>query len=422
MRSMDVAFADIPSIPGLDARETAATVWAALILGYVAVKSSGFRSSVLSLLKLIFGSILAGLLAVAAVYMTGVVWLLQVIGYWDCRMAKTTVFWFVGTGLVTAFSTKQKDGRYFFRLVVRNFSTAAIVAYFMNIHRFPLYVWLALFPIVLLLVGSQALAEVDTQYAAAKKPSDTLLTVIALAALAFSLAYVVGHFSTLTTGETGKEFFLPFVLTVCFIPLLYAMALFIVYQGMLGMIRFRFAENVHLYRFARKEIIRACGVSLRRAQLFEEGAFQKRTELRKSLTPPAAVRMSSAALRTPPRTILNSALPHRPLISLRLGSSARARATATAPRISGAVVAFESHPFHSPMKRARGPSAASARRTATNGHRRPWRFGVRPAAGMARRSIPWTSANAAFDLRVTPAARSLHVEAACQIPPAVVRG
>ena len=269
MPPVDVPFADIPSIPGLDARETAATVWAALILGYVAVKSSGFRSSVLSLLKIIFGSILGGLLAVAAAYMTGVVWLLQVIGYWDCPMAKTTVFWFVGTGLVTAFSTKRKDG-YFFRLVVRNFSAAAIVAYFMNIHPFSLYVWLALFPIVLLLVGSQALAEVDTQYAAAKKPTEALLTVIALAALAFSLAYVVGHLTTLTTGETGKEFFLPFVLTVCFVPLLYAMALFIVSQGMLGMIRFRFAEDVHLYRFARKEIIRACGVSLRRAQLFEE--------------------------------------------------------------------------------------------------------------------------------------------------------
>ena len=267
---MNVAFADIPSIPGLDARETAATVWAALILGYVALKSSGFRSSVMSLLKIAFGSILAVLIAVAAAYMTGVVWLLQFIGFWDCPMLKTTVFWFIGTGVVTAFSTKRKDGRYFARLVFRNFSAAAVVAYFMNIHPFPLYVWLALFPVVLLLAGSQALAEVDSQYAAAKTPIEVLLTVIALTALAFSLAYVVAHFDKLTTGETGREFFLPFVLTVCFIPLLYAMALFVVYQGMLGMIRFRFDENVRLYRFARREIIRACGASLKRVQLFEE--------------------------------------------------------------------------------------------------------------------------------------------------------
>jgi hypothetical protein len=267
---MTVAFADIPSIPGLDARETAATVWAALILGYVALKSSGFRSSLLSLLQITFGSILTVLIAVAAAYMAGVVWLLQFIGFWDCPMLKTTVFWFISTGLVIAFSTKRKDGRYFARLVFRNFSAAAIVAYFMNIHPFPLYVWLVLLPIVLLLAGCQGLAEADSQYAAAKTPIEVSLTVIALTALSFSLAYVVGHFDKLTTGETGREFFLPFVLTVCFIPLLYAMALFIVYQGMLGMLRFRFDENVQLYRSVRREIIRACGASLKRAQLFEE--------------------------------------------------------------------------------------------------------------------------------------------------------
>jgi hypothetical protein len=267
---MNVAFADIPSIPGLDARETAATIWAALILGYVALRSSGFRSSLLSLLKIVFGSILAVLIAVAADYMAGVVWLLQFIGFWDRPMLKTTVFWFIGTGLVTAFSTKRKDGRSFARLVIRNFSAAAIVAYFMNIHPFPLYVWLVLFPVILLLAGCQGLAEADSQYAAVKTPIEVLLTVIALTALSFSLAYVVGHFDKLTTGETGREFLLPFVLTVCFIPLLYAMALFVVYQGMLGMIRFRFAENVQVYRFARREIIRACGASLKRAQLFEE--------------------------------------------------------------------------------------------------------------------------------------------------------
>jgi hypothetical protein len=48
MALMNVSFTDIPAIPGLDARETAATVWAALILGYVALKSSGFRDSLLS--------------------------------------------------------------------------------------------------------------------------------------------------------------------------------------------------------------------------------------------------------------------------------------------------------------------------------------------------------------------------------------
>jgi len=258
------------TIPGLDARETAFAVWVVLILGFVAVKSGGFRSSAWSLFKIVFGSILAVFIVAAAAYMTLTVGLLKVVGFWDCPMAKATVLWFVGTGLVTAFSTKRKDGAFFVRLVMRNVSLAAVLAYLMNIHPFPLYVWLPLVPVIFLFAGVKGLADADPEFASAGTVSDVVLSVIGLTALAFSFNYVVGHFEKLTTGETGKRFVLPLVLTVCFIPFLYALALVIVYQGMLGMILFRSDENEQVYRFARRKIIRACGLSLGRAQLFDE--------------------------------------------------------------------------------------------------------------------------------------------------------
>jgi hypothetical protein len=260
----------MPSIPGLDARETAVAVWAVLIILYVALRSGSFRNSAWTLLKMVFASKLTLLFLAATAYLAATVAVLQLAGYWDGTMAKTTVLWFVGTGLVTMFSTKRKDGRYFARLVRRNLSAAALLAYLMNIHPFPLYVWLPLLPIVLVFAGTLGLAEADPEHAAPKKPSEIVLTLIGLTALAFSLDYVAAHLDKLTTGRTGKEFLLPLVLTVCFVPSLYAIALVIVYDGILGMTKFGLHENNRLYRFARRAIVGECGVSLGRGQQFEE--------------------------------------------------------------------------------------------------------------------------------------------------------
>lgn len=258
----------MPSILGLDSRETAFVVWAVLIVGYVAVRSAGFRSSAQALLRITVGSILAIFIFAATAYLALTVWLLKVVGYWNSPLTKTTLVWFVGTGLVTAFSTKRKDERYFQRLVLRNVGLAAVITYVMNIHPFPLYVWIVLVPIVLLLAGCLALAQVDPQYAAAEKPCEYVLSGIGIAALTFSIVYVIRHFDELTTGQGGKEFLLPLVLTVSFIPFFYAVALVIVYETTLTMARIRMDDS--LYRRIRREVIRACGLSLARVQLFED--------------------------------------------------------------------------------------------------------------------------------------------------------
>lgn len=96
-----------------------------------------------------------------------------------------------------------------------------------------------------------------------------VLLAFGLLALAFSVNYLARNFHGVVTREEVAAFFLPLILTVGFIPFLYALALFGSYQTMLAMTRFGLKENEPLYRFARREIWRACGLSLVRARLFE---------------------------------------------------------------------------------------------------------------------------------------------------------
>lgn len=258
----------MPPIPGLNTRETAIAAWLAALFIFALAKSN-LRSSLGSLIKQLFGSVLAWFLATAAAYTAGAVLVLRHFGYWGEHIATTAAVWFIGIGLVALFNVNPVDSSYFRRLMLHSVALVAIVEFIVNLHTFPLLVELVLVPLAVLLGGTQALAEVSPEFALARKPIAWLVTLLGLTSLSFSLAYVFTNFDKVATAEKIREFLLPLILTICFLPFLYAARMVIVYQGMLQMTRFGFRENEALYRFARRLIVRACGLSLGRAQLFE---------------------------------------------------------------------------------------------------------------------------------------------------------
>ncbi|MGD0273091.1 MAG: hypothetical protein ABSB96_05120 [Gaiellaceae bacterium] len=260
----------MPPIPGLNTRETALAAWLVAFFVFALTKSD-IRRSMGSMLRVFFGSgALTGMLASAAAYATGTVLLLRYLGYWGDHMTKTAALWFIGIGLVALFNTGPTNGAYFRRLALHNVALVIIVEFVVNLHTFPLLIELVLVPLALLLAGTQAVAESNPEFAQARKLIAWCLTVLGLTSLSFSLAYLAADFNRVATVEKIEEFLLPLILTVCFIPFLYAVRMFTAYQTMLCMIRFGLHDNEALYRFARRLIVRSCGLSLSRAQLFEE--------------------------------------------------------------------------------------------------------------------------------------------------------
>jgi hypothetical protein len=264
-----LAFSVIPPpIPGLNTRETAIVVWVGGFLLF-ALTQGGVRRSIGGLLKLILTSgWIAGALLVAAAYAAASIFLLIHIGYWEIGMTKVAVLWFLGFALVALVNTKDVDRSYFYRLLLRNLALAGVVEFIVNLHTFPLPIELVLVPMIFLLTGSQVVAESNPEFAPARKPILWCLGLLGGASLVVSLVYLGRHFGAVTTAAKAKEFLLPLVLTVCFIPFLVGVRYLSVWQSMLTMIRFGLHDNDDLYRFARGAIVRACGVDLSKAQFF----------------------------------------------------------------------------------------------------------------------------------------------------------
>jgi hypothetical protein len=219
--------------------------------------------------------LLSAVIVSAFGYSAGTVLLLQRVGYWENGMIRMAVYWFVGIAIVAVFSTRRADAHYFRRLVLSNLALAAIVEFIVSLHTFPLLVELVLVPLAFLLVGMQVVAENDPQYATVRKVVAACLALLGLASLSVSLSYVAFHFDKVATAAHVKELLLPLLLTVVFLPYLWVLRMFTAWQTLLHMTRAGLHGNDHLYRFSRGAIIRACGASLGRVQLFE-GEFRGR--------------------------------------------------------------------------------------------------------------------------------------------------
>jgi hypothetical protein len=260
----------MPPIPGLSTRETALVAWVAVFLAFAFTKED-IRSSLGSLLKVIFTSaFLTGVIASAIAYAVATVLLLQKVGYWEGGMAKTAAYWFVGIALVAVSRTKHTDARYFRRFVLDNLALAAVVEFIVNVHTFPLPIELFFVPLSVLLVGVEVVAGGTPEFKAARKPVAWMLALLGGTALAFSVVYIASHFSAVTTTARVKDFLLPLLLSACLLPYLYALRMVTVWQTMLHMTKFGLRGDERLYKFARQSMMRACGFSLARAQVFEE--------------------------------------------------------------------------------------------------------------------------------------------------------
>jgi len=259
------------AIPGLNTRETALVAWVGGFIAYQVVTRSEVRRSVAAPLKLIFGSwLLGGVIAASAGYAALLAYLLRWVGFWDHEMLKLTVVWFLGAGLVAVFSTAEVDGRYWRRLILHSLTLTAVIEFITNLHTLPLLVELVLVPVALMLAMTEAFTAGNPEYAPAHRLFGWCLGLLGTAVLSYSLAHLATHAGHVVTVEKFEEFALPLVLTVCFLSFLFGVRLFSVYQTTLHMTRFGLADDGGpLYRFTRRSIIAACGLSLRRAQLFE---------------------------------------------------------------------------------------------------------------------------------------------------------
>jgi hypothetical protein len=215
-----------------DNREKAVGIWL-LVFAIGALCIRDVRRQVPGLLKTMFGATLVIPFLLAVAYVSGVVIGLAEIGLWSRDLLDVTLFWFFGAGL-WMFGTvglHGPDPELFGRIIRRRLLAAVLVIEFVaNLYVFNLAVELMLVPGVVFLVLLDAAAETKPEYARVKTITEGALAVFGVFLLVRAANIVLSDPGSFATSETVMRFLLPILLSAAFLPFVYLLALWVLYE------------------------------------------------------------------------------------------------------------------------------------------------------------------------------------------------
>jgi hypothetical protein len=115
---------------------------------------------------------------------------------------------------------------YLKKIIIEIIGLAMIVSFISNLYSFSLWIELLLIPIIALFAGTAALSQYKPKYNSAGIFSNRVITTIGLVIFCVSLYKTIAHFGDLATADTLREFALPILLSLMFIPFVYASSVY----------------------------------------------------------------------------------------------------------------------------------------------------------------------------------------------------
>lgn len=248
----------------LSSREIAIAFWLVAFAFYVGQKAD-VRTSFWRFVRAFFAPALTRVWAIIALYVSGLVWLLSSMGLWTPANLKTTILWFAvfAIGTLVEVNRITPDRTYYKRTILELLGLTAIFEFLSSLATFSLPVELVLVPTVTLVVTMLAFARVkkDPKYAPTIKVLEWVLACLGFFLVGYTLWWMWGHFSEVTTFDNVREFSVPVLLSLGYLPVILITSFITSYQQNLSRLK-RSLRNDELYRYARWRAVLTFGMNV----------------------------------------------------------------------------------------------------------------------------------------------------------------
>lgn len=218
-------------------REWSALLWTITILGFALWKAKSW-ALFKALLNILASKVMVILLGSMTIYVLACVRLLWLGGFWTLQNLKTTIWWMFGFAAVSLFQVNkaQEEPDHFRKIWREVISVNIFVAFIATTYVFSLPVELAIFPVVTLASMMLVLAEKNPKAASVKNLLNGLLIIVGAALLVNAFRQASHQLRQLASVETAREFVVPVILSLLYIPFLYCWHLFLSYERAFGRI------------------------------------------------------------------------------------------------------------------------------------------------------------------------------------------
>lgn len=216
----------------LSSRETAIVIWTTLIFGWLIWKAKAW-SLLGGIVRTFCKPIILRSVAMMGAYVALSVWLLATIGLWQLDSLKVTIIWFVMIALGWMFDLKRWEANPndSARAALKDIlSITTFVTFLAEFYTFHLAVELLLVPLVTFIMLISTFAQNRSGHELVAKVFGNLLAIVGCALLGYAVYRLIGDLRGFATVETGREFAVPALLSLLFIPFMYAFNIYAAYD------------------------------------------------------------------------------------------------------------------------------------------------------------------------------------------------
>ncbi|MFD1881373.1 hypothetical protein [Paracoccus pacificus] len=249
----------------LSNREIAVLFYLFLLLAAVLLWKTG-RPLAFNVVRAFFMPKLAQLWLLMSLYVAACVWLLAWLNFWDWPNLKSTLLWWLTVGFTSVFEAQQlKDKPHALRKLVRDaFTLSAVLMFIAELVSFPLWVELLMLPALAFLTLLIVVGEHQTDKPGVPRVLKLLRglqMLTGLIVLGFSYWLVAASITEFWSLNTLREFGLPLLLWLMFIPFIFLLAVFMAYEEAFIYLQMR-PEQATIVRYARWRALFAFGCNI----------------------------------------------------------------------------------------------------------------------------------------------------------------
>lgn len=244
-------------LSSLTNRELALVLWIAVFLVFILCHHKT-RGAVGELIQELLNFHFVIVFALMGSYLSGLVFGLNSIADFGISQYKQTLFWTLSVGIGLLFRVTKFGRSEDFRAIIFNsFRHTLLIEFIVNLHSFSIWTELTLLPCLVFLAIIVAYSESKEEYKAVFKVFNLIFNWVLILIFIIALYYLVVDFQTAITYSSLIDMVLPSVLTVCFLPFVYLLALYITYESYFIYLDFMTKEKERVKQLKRAILLHA---------------------------------------------------------------------------------------------------------------------------------------------------------------------
>jgi hypothetical protein len=238
-----------------NSREQALLIWLAIgLLWCVAIPT--IRNGLIGVIRAAMVRPIVLSVVLMFAYIGSMIVVLDFVGLWTFSNATTTCFWTASVAFVALFRINSMVGtaHYFRNAVINQLKLLAIFEFIINLYAFNIWAELVIIPVTAFLAALLAVSESKPEFKSAKTLLEWVFALFVFVLAISVVLKITNQFQIFASVGTLRDFALPPLMTLVFLPFLFALGLFVSYENLFIRLHF-FVEGAELVRFAKIRIL-----------------------------------------------------------------------------------------------------------------------------------------------------------------------